>query len=98
MDSITNQASLHSIRTCVESLRDERNCSEKILEALWDNDSFCFHENSLWDFKLKSNAVISLQRTDEHKDSTIEITKDIVSFHNTNGGYLIFGIDDKSKK
>jgi len=55
-------------------------------------------ETELWDFKRKAPALPEKSSQDEKDTHTLEIfelIKDIVSFHNSYGGYIVFGIEDK---
>lgn len=54
-------------------------------------------ENSLWDFKRKPPTLAKnpdKEARDKYKYEIHELIKDIVSFHNSYGGYLIFGVED----
>ncbi|WP_322866555.1 RNA-binding domain-containing protein [Aquicoccus sp. G2-2] len=54
-------------------------------------------ETELWDFKRKPPALgekPDAEARETHKLETHELIKDIVSFYNSYGGYIIFGVED----
>ena len=54
-------------------------------------------ETELWDFKRKPPALgqrPDAKARETHKLETHELIKDIVSFHNSYGGYILFGVED----
>jgi len=54
-------------------------------------------ETELWDFKRKAPALGESPDADtreSHKREMHELIKDIVAFHNSYGGYIIFGVED----
>lgn len=54
-------------------------------------------ETELWDFKRKPPALGKKPDTEArecHKLETHELIKDIVSFYNSYGGYILFGVED----
>ena len=57
-------------------------------------------ENCLWDFKRKPPILAKnpdKEARDKYKYEIHELIKDIVSFHNAYGGYLIFGVEDSGQ-
>ncbi len=68
-----------------------------VLELLApDGKPHCF-ENSLWDFKRKPPTLLGKsdgEARDRYQHEIHELIKDIVSFHNSYGGYLVFGVED----
>jgi hypothetical protein len=65
----------------------------------------CAHpyEKSLWDYKIKLPFLPQLRKpTDEEKIAyaaeMAEVVKDVVAFYNSHGGYLVIGIDDKTRE
>lgn len=57
-------------------------------------------ETELWDFKRKAPSLGDKPDTatrETHKLEVHELIKDIVSFHNSFGGYMIFGVEDAGK-
>mgnify|MGYP000477233353 CR=1 FL=1 len=55
-------------------------------------------ENTLWDYKRKAPTLAENPNKEDRELYTHEIhelIKDIVSFHNSYGGYLVFGVEDK---
>ncbi|ABV86498.1 ATP-binding protein [Shewanella pealeana] len=65
------------------------NVSKSIIDNLVRPDgSFLSKECELWDYK---------KTFEDTKDATLKTLKSIISFHNTYGGYLIFGVDEVEK-
>lgn len=63
--------------------------SLSIIEKLTKKDGTVLpKECELWDYK---------KTFDDSKDGTLKILKSIISFHNTYGGYIIFGVDEVVK-
>lgn len=70
----------------------------KIVNLLMSEGDLPNFETELWDFKRKapeSPTKSSKEEKDSHTSEIFELMKDIVSFHNSYGGYIIFGVDDK---
>jgi len=73
---------------------------EKIVDLLLPNGEPHSFENDLWDYKRKPpylGGKPDNSARDLHKLETHELIKDVVSFHNSFGGYLIFGVEDSGK-
>ena len=54
-------------------------------------------ETELWDFKRKPpilGEIRDAKARETHKLETHELIKDIISFHNSYGGYILFGVED----
>ena len=60
------------------------------------------YERALWDYKIKFPSPTVTKLPDdlhqEHITEVAELIKDVVAFYNSNGGYLLAGVDDKSRK
>ncbi|WP_298938147.1 RNA-binding domain-containing protein [uncultured Ruegeria sp.] len=57
-------------------------------------------ETELWDFKRKPpvlGEIRDAKAREIHKLETHELIKDIISFHNSYGGYILFGVEDAGK-
>lgn len=70
---------------------------DEVTKLLLPNSVPLSFETELWDFKRKSPALG--EKPDEetrelHKLETHELIKDIASFHNSYGGYIVFGVED----
>jgi hypothetical protein len=93
----SHQALLGQLRTFV----DELALTEQVVNALLPNGRPHDFESALWDYK---ETVPSLPDapTEEHqrqyKADVGDIIKDVVSFHNCYGGYIVFGVADKGKE
>ncbi|MBA6340007.1 ATP-binding protein [Colwellia sp. MB02u-10] len=63
--------------------------SKSVVEKLVKNDgTLLSKECELWDYKKKF---------EESNDAYLKALKSIISFHNTYGGYIIFGVDETEK-
>lgn len=63
--------------------------SKSVVEKLIKSDGTCLpKECELWDYK---------KTFDDSQDAYLKTLKSIISFHNTFGGYMIFGIDEVEK-
>lgn len=85
--SITNIVSinLRNVRREITTFIDEIAMDNRILDTLRLEDIFIPKECELWDYKREANKdTISIAET----------VLQIVSFYNTYGGYLIYGIDE----
>lgn len=63
--------------------------SKSVIEKLVDSNGTCLpKECELWDYK---------KTFENSKDAYLKTLKSIISFHNTFGGYIIFGVDEIEK-
>src|ERR1043166_5030537 len=70
----------------------------EILTLLVPNHRAIEHEDALWDFKQTIHLDPTKHKTDQdYPANCCAIVKDIVAFYNTFGGYIVIGIDDKTK-
>lgn len=70
---------------------------EEVIRTLFPNGSPLSFETELWDFKRKPPLLIAPVNEDTkeaYKLEVHELIKDIVSFHNSFGGFIIFGVED----
>lgn len=88
---------ISKIRKSVAEMVRKESCGTEILDLLWDDVSFTYHEDVLWDFKADCGVVDEKKGSEEFIRSLSELVKDIVSFYNSSGGYLIIGFDDKKR-
>lgn len=68
-----------------------------VVSALFPNETPLSFETELWDFKRKPpilGANSGEIDREAHKLEIHELIKDIVSFHNSYGGYIVFGVED----
>ena len=77
--------------------------SADILESLLPDGNPLLYEKPLWDYKLElpilpSNVKPNQTILDDHNVKLSEIIKDVVSFYNSYGGYLLIGIRDKPRQ
>lgn len=70
----------------------------RIVKLLMAEGSPPHFETELWDYKRKAPQLpekSTQEQKDAHTLEIFELIKDIVSFHNSYGGYIVFGIEDK---
>lgn len=71
------------------------------MNLLLDGGSPPSFETELWDFKRKAPELpkkSTQSEKDAHSLEVMELIKDIVAFHNSYGGYIVFGIEDKGSE
>ncbi len=73
-------------------------CDDSIIQVLYNDGDFFFHEDALWDFKLEIGVEHQKRGEKAYDYKICDMCKDIVAFYNSRGGYIIFGVDDTEKK
>lgn len=79
---------LQNVRTAMSGFISSVALDERIVETLRYNNGFLPEECELWDYKRGMG------------DDTLSIGKtllQIVSFHNTYGGYILYGVEEEAK-
>jgi predicted HTH transcriptional regulator len=79
---------------------DELALTEDVLKVLLPYGAPHQFESELWDYKEKLPTLPSKASDDDQKKYKAEIgdvIKDIVAFHNSYGGYIVFGVANKGK-
>ncbi|GLP87086.1 RNA-binding domain-containing protein [Tritonibacter mobilis] len=69
----------------------------EVIRSLFPDGSPLAFETELWDFKRKPPVLgekPGASAREVHKLEIHELIKDIVSFHNSYGGYIVFGVED----
>lgn len=89
---------ISELRAKIHTLHKSNNCSEAVLEALFDGTNFVEQEDYLWDYKIGIGIGSTKAGSKTYQAKVCEIAKDIAAFHNTLGGYIIFGVEDKTGK
>lgn len=77
------ELSLTSINGTIASLLKEQALDDRVLKALGGDCNLLARESHLWDYKRLAEGSTHAQ---------CELIKDVVSFHNSYGGYLILGV------
>src|SRR6185437_14293192 len=62
--------------------------SSAVLDTIFEGESFIPHETELWDYK----RIVGAEKVD-----LAELARDVISFHNSFGGYLLVGVDDNGE-
>ncbi|MEJ6404023.1 RNA-binding domain-containing protein [Yoonia sp. 2307UL14-13] len=89
---------ISNIRSAVSKMVHRGSCGTEVLELLWDDGDFTYHEDVLWDFKADCNVIEEKKNTEDYVRSLCELVKDIASFYNSSGGYLIIGFEEKKRE
>jgi len=88
---------ISAIRSKVFDALKSSRCDEYVLSLIENGNGSFEQEDYLWDYKQKI-GLDSLDRgSDNYKSKICEVVKDIAAFHNTFGGYIVFGVEDKSR-
>lgn len=69
----------------------------EVVRSLFPEEVPLAFETELWDFKRKPPALDErpdAEAREAHRLETHELIKDIVSFYNSYGGYIVFGVED----
>jgi hypothetical protein len=101
MSILANHTSVFSMRMKLHQLVSSGALGKEVLDQLILDGDLVTYERELWDFKLELPEALKPNPTEEEKqiyDSKIcAIIKDVVSFYNSYGGYLIIGVNDTPK-
>lgn len=89
---------ISEVRAKIFSYHRSNDCSENVLETLFDTVGLVEHEDYLWDYKVRLGLDGKKQGSPDYQAKICEIVKDVAAFHNTLGGYIIFGVEDKTGK
>jgi Putative DNA-binding domain len=90
--------SIAEIREHAKRAINQNCCDSTIIKILYNNGEFFFQEDALWDYKKFVGIEGIGPNDDYYKYKICDISKDIVSFYNSSGGYIIFGVDNNDKK
>lgn len=98
-----SHSSVFSMRMKLHQFISEGKIGAEVLDQLLLEGDLVTYERELWDFKAELPLPPSrIKPSEEEKrayDSKLcEIIKDVISFYNSYGGYLIIGVDDNTKK
>lgn len=82
------EVAINTIKRNVNDYVSEGVLDQRVINELWLTDCFVPKETELWDFKREPSGDSS---------SLAKTVLQIVSFHNTYGGYLIYGIEEPKR-
>ncbi|WP_201830997.1 RNA-binding domain-containing protein [Microvirga zambiensis] len=101
LGAISNpEAGINQLLLQVRTLVDIGALNRDVMLALFRSGQPYDFETALWDYKEKLPALPERPTGDDrdrHKAELGDIIKDVVSFHNSYGGYIVFGVADKGK-
>jgi hypothetical protein len=74
-----------------------------VLDELLPTGCAHTYEKALWDYKRELPFLAQLRKCSEAEKSSYalgmsHIVKDVVAFYNSHGGYLVIGVDDKTRE
>lgn len=95
--------SAFSSRKMISSLVENGDISINVLHELLPGGEAFQYEKQLWDYKLILPTIMPGIKLNESQKkayncSMAEIIKDVVSFYNSYGGYIVVGIRDKPRE
>lgn len=93
---VSKESFVDSLKVCVDNL----SINEEVLAYLIPKGRPLDCEGLLWDYKVKFPILKespTQKEKEDHKICIAEMVKDAVSFYNSFGGYIIFGVKDKGK-
>lgn len=75
---------------------------ERVVNLLIQDGEPLQYERQLWDYKLKQPTATKSQVLSSEEKAVIDrewanMAKDVVSFHNSYGGYIVFGVRDNPR-
>jgi hypothetical protein len=95
-----DQESIYARKRRVFTLVQNGSIGAEVLSELLPGGQPHLFEKSLWDYKEDlpvPTPGASQSQLDAHSAKMAEIVKDVVSFYNTFGGYLIAGVKDNPR-
>lgn len=97
-----NNFSILELKVQLHSLIREGCIDDRVTNLLFDDGNPLPYERQLWDFKLKQPTYTRSKLSTKEEKYYIErewaeLIKDIISFYNSYGGYIIFGVADKPR-
>lgn len=88
-DKVTNKIGVEDARRALASAIVSGDISEEVISIIYRNDFFMPIEGVLLDYKRDYPSS---------RQAQLKVVKHIQSFHNTFGGYLVFGVEEKVKE
>lgn len=103
MENFVSHSSVFSMRMKLHQMVSDGIVGIEVLNQLLLDGELVTYERELWDFKAELPLPpTKIKPSDEEKNNydakICEIIKDVVSFYNSFGGYLIIGVSDTPKK
>jgi len=85
MNNIVDELSLEKVKKDVYKLSESSVLSKALIQAITYDSRLVRMECELWDFKKEAST---------NKSAIAKTVLQILSFHNTYGGYLIYGVEE----
>jgi hypothetical protein len=100
--AVSRNQSAFGLRSRVFELVCRGEIGPDILSEVLPSGEGLLYEKALWDYKLTlpslpTSRKPSEEEKNEYAAKMAEIVKDVVSFYNSYGGYIIAGVDDRSR-
>lgn len=101
--TINANFSITDLKIELHSLIRQGALDDRVINLLIQEGEPLQYERQLWDYKLKQptttkSQVLSLEEKNNIDREWANMVKDVVSFHNSYGGYIIFGVQDNPRK
>lgn len=97
----TSVAGIFEVRRNLFDAIDAGRLDRALLDLILANGEAAGEEAALWDYKISLPAPLGLKPAkptlDEHSAKMAELVKDAAAFYNSFGGYLIIGVNDKTR-
>jgi hypothetical protein len=95
--------SIVELKVKLHGLVREGCIDHRVIELLFDNGAPLPYERQLWDYKLKQpthtkGQILGPQEKHAAEREWANLVKDIASFYNSYGGYILFGISDSPRR
>jgi|GEM_PF-1195270 hypothetical protein len=102
-ENLFNQESPFTLRRRLYSAIKNERIDNQVLDDLLPNGTPLLFERQMWDYKLElpSSSISSRATTEErqsHDAQVAEVMKDVASFYNSYGGYLVIGVQDNPRE
>ncbi|MDP3795937.1 MAG: ATP-binding protein [Polaromonas sp.] len=95
--------SISELKVALHSLIRQSALDERVIELLMQDGEPLQYERQLWDYKLKQPTATKGQTLTPDEKMPIDrewanLAKDVVSFYNSYGGYIVFGVRDSPRE
>ena len=97
-----NTFSITELKIALHTLIRQGVLDDKVSDLLIQNGEPLQYERQLWDFKLKQPTATKGEVLKPEEKNAIDrewanLAKDVASFYNSYGGYIVFGVRDSPR-
>src|SRR5688572_30418095 len=97
-----HQESAFTLRRRLYSFIKQEDISKGVLDELLPNGNPLLFERQMWDYKIELPIASTTKQSPAEKEAydakIAEVIKDVVSFYNSYGGYLVIGVLDNPRE